>query len=234
LIIDTSSKFILIENKLKTGKENIHESKNSNENENSTHSTVQEKSNVVEGKIQRMSKAQFLIFLDLFVKLKLTENKNKDPNEDEIKTGKKNVAESTDEMLSKTSTEILSDCSVTCFEEYSNLLGLDITNYQSVYFSRLTGAIIRDSGNLKNHSEEERNNFNVFINSESGSGPGSGLKNIGNDNGNRDEKQLNDVENSEGVTVDVCGCEYRVKPFPSFLEGIKVLEFFSGIGCVIL
>jgi hypothetical protein len=187
---------------------------------------------MVKGKNQRMSKAQFLIFLDLFVKSKLTENKNKDQNKNELKTGEKNGVESTDEKSSKTSTENLSDSSVSCFEEYSNLLGLDITNYQSLYFSRLAGAIIRDSGNLKNHSEEERNNFNVFIHSESSSGSGSGLKNIRNGNENSDEMQLNDVDNNEGVTVDVCGCENRVKPFPSFSQGIKVLEFFSGIGCV--
>jgi hypothetical protein len=210
----------------------MHESENSNKNENSTHSTVQENNNMVKGKNQRMSKAQFLIFLDLFVKSKLIENKNKDQNKNELKTGEKNGVESTDEKSSKTSTENLSDSSVSCFEEYSNLLGLDITNYQSLYFSRLAGAIIRDSGNLKNHSEEERNNFNVFINSESSSGSGSGLKNIRNGNEKSDEMQLNDVDNNEGVTVDVCGCENRVKPFPSFSQGIKVLEFFSGIGCV--
>jgi hypothetical protein len=189
---------------------------------------------VEERKISRMSKAQFLLFLDIFVKLKLNENKSKDSNNnsndndnDKTETGEKIVTERADEKSSNILTENLSDCSVRCFKEYSNLLGLDVTNYQAVYFSRLAGAIIRDSGNLKSHSEEERNNFNVFLNSESG----SGLKNILENRENKDESKVKSVENGEGIKGDVCGCENRVKPFPSFSEGIKVLEFFSGIGC---
>jgi hypothetical protein len=204
---------------------------------------------------QRLSRAQFLIFLDIFVKSKLNENKNKNEKKKENKekdidkdeTQKSNVPEKSDEKSSKLLTENLSDCSVRCFKEYSILIGISITNYQSVYFSRLAGAIIRDSGNLKNHSEEERNNFNVFLNSESGSKSAPGTYSSPQ---NRVEKStdnndinyaLNKGENNSDIKSnhvnknvsdigDVCGCENRVKPFPSFSEGIKVLEFFSGIG----
>ena len=204
---------------------------------------------------QRLSKAQFLIFLDIFVKSKLNENKNKNEKKkenkekyiDKDKTQKNNVPEKSDEKSSKLLTENLSDCSVRCFKEYSILIGISISNCQSVYFSRLAGAIIRDSGNLKNHSEEERNNFNVFLNSESGSKSAPGTYsspqnrvekstennsinyavNIGENNS---EIKSNNVNKNVSDIGDVCGCENRVKPFPSFSEGIKVLEFFSGIG----
>ena len=204
---------------------------------------------------QRLSKAQFLIFLDIFVKSKSNENKNKNEKKKENEekyidkdiTQKSNVPEKSDEKPSKLLTENLSDCSVRCFTEYSILIGISITNYQSVYFSRLAGAIIRDSGNLKNHSEEERNNFNVFLNSESGSksAPGTSFspqnrveKSADNNDinyavnkgENNSDIKSNNVNKNVSETGDVCGCENRVKPFPSFSEGIKVLEFFSGIG----
>jgi hypothetical protein len=191
----------------------------SNKNQITIHSTMER------GKNQRISRAQFLIFLDMFVKLKLNERKNEKENENG--TGRRNTVENADKKSSNLSIENLGDSSSRCFKEYSLLVGLDVTNYQSVYFSRLAGAIIRDSGNSKNHSAQERNNFNVFLNSESGSGSGSksGLS----DNGVKNVKNYGE-NNNEVNSKNERGCENRVKPFPSFSEGIKVLEFFSGIG----
>ena len=195
---------------------------------------------------RRMSKAQFLIFLDNFVIFKLKENKENKENKNEMEKNKKNgELETTIEKSLNSSTKNLTECSTKYLEENSISMNVYISNYQSVYFSRLAGAIIRDSGNLKNHSEEERNNFNAFLSMESGSGSlrshlniscaNNGMKHVQNgqdNNSNNTEAKFENAKNGMEDAVDVCG-QSRVKPFPSFSEGIKVLEFFSGIGYVL-
>lgn len=114
-----------------------------------------------------------------------------------------------------------------CMRTAATALGFAVSNTQLLYLTRLSASIVRDltdsnkdgrgSGN-QNHSLAERNNFDLFVAATLNCSDPVNLQ-------SKNKNISSNASDNERV---------RVKPIPCSAEGISVLEFFSGIGCVFL
>ena len=192
---------------------------------------------------KKISYGFFFILMDSFVKSIV--DKENAPEEKNIPT----------EHSGSLAHQDLMDISTKYFIENSKILKFDISQKEILYLGRLCGAVLRDVSHLRgsvNGALDERDSFNRFINEKSNSKINSKTKTklkISSDNMNSKNSynpefnsskhdivyNIESEVNQSNVNANISTnnkSNLMVKPLPSHIVGISVLEFFSGIGYV--
>ena len=202
-------------------------------------SNVEITSNETTNKEKKINYGFFFILIDSFIKSIV--DKENAPKE-------KNVPTEHSGMLAH---QDLMDISTKYFIENSKVLNFEIPEKETLYLGRLCGAILRDVSHLRgsvNGVLNERDNFNRFLNEKSNSKTKTKIKvksdNANFTNFNNTESNLSNCYDADNIKSETNQSDINtkiptnvtsnlfVKPLPSHIVGISVLEFFSGIGYV--